>query len=442
MSALFHHAGDASGGCQCCRSAPGGRPANLDLAPLPLVAGAAPLSRYTVADWQQTNHDNLTASDRRRAAGAQARCEAQRAIRDADRTAAQAQRESTQRLAERAGAVGRWRHEVLHELELNAQETERLEEARRRAECLHGELAAPLRLAEDNRRARQLRMGVDLVHDPVEAGLERETGVLVGVRERLCRTLDHVSGSLQELREARRRLERDAADKFAALHLDRHAHGLGNASPGTALYPGIERWDRTQSTPDSWEEHTRRLVQQSQTARANSGSVRAEVESVTHGAVSEHWQAWTATNQALASRAQQTQEARNRIQQELSRLTQEIAEQERHRAALRRALAAQAPHLRVAHTRLERRTHRPGLELCRDAAVERLQGEVCEIGDSVQLLQRQLAEVESALAGLLRQKATMEDELRVKANSLLIDRDQVLGSRRAFPVTSIVTKCL
>ncbi|XP_043211043.1 tektin-3-like [Amphibalanus amphitrite] len=442
MSALFHHTSDVTGGCQCCRSAGGGRPANLDFPSLPLVAGTAPLSQYTVADWHQTNHDNLTTCDRQRAAGAQARCAAQRAIRDADRAAAQAQRESTQRLAERAGAVGRWRHEVLHELELNSQETERLEEARRRAECLHNELAAPLRLAEDNRRARQLRTGPDLVHDPVEAGLEREAGVLVAMRERLCRTLDHVSGSLQELRETRRQLERDASDKFAALHLDRNAHGLGNASPGTALYPGIERWDRTQSNPDSWEEHTRRLVQQSQTARANSAAVRAEVESVTHGAVSEHWQAWTSTNQALAARAQQTQEARNRIQQELSRLTQEIAEQERHRAALRRALAAQTPHLRVAHTRLERRTHRPGLELCRDPAMDRLQGEVREIGDSVHVLQRQLSELETALAGLLQQKAKMEDELRVKANSLLIDRDQVLGSRRAFPVTSIVTKCL
>ncbi|XP_037077018.1 tektin-3-like, partial [Pollicipes pollicipes] len=350
--------------------------------------------------------------------------------------------ESTQRLAERVGDVGRWRHEVLHELEQNAAETERLEEARRRAECLHGELQAPLRLVQENRRARQLRTGADLVHDPVEVGLEREAGVVAGVRERLCRTLDHVNSTLHELRDARQRLERDALDKHAALSIDRHAHGLSNSSPGIALYPGVERWDRTQSTPDSWADSTLRLVQRSQSARAASASLRAEVEAGNHAAVSEHWQAWSGTNQALAARSQQTQEARNRIQQELTRLVHEIAEQERHRLALRRALDAQLPPLKVAHTRLERRTHRPGLELCRDGAMLRLQSEVHEIGGSVQQLQRQLDEVERALAELLQQKAKMEEELRVKANSLLIDRDQVLGSRRAFPVTSLVTKCL
>ena len=50
----------------------------------------------------------------------------------------------------------------------------------------------------------------------------------------------------------------------------------------------------------------------------------------------------------------------------------------------------------VSQTRLEARTHRPDVELCRDPVYHRLVEEVGQIQESVDLLHRKLGEAESA----------------------------------------------
>ncbi|XP_037069912.1 tektin-3-like [Pollicipes pollicipes] len=399
-------------------------------------------SKYTVSDWQQTNFDNLNTSEGKRVVGEQVRSDSLRIMRDTDCVVTYGQKESTQRLGERIGDVNYWRHEVVHELEMNVAETEKLEETKRQAECLLREVENPLRIVQECLYARQQRMGIDQVHDDVEVGLNREIDVIKSIQERLCRLLERIAQALKELADARQCLERDSLDKFSALHIDRYAHGLNNTSPGIALYPGIEKSDRTMSTPESWIDYTIRLVQRSQNARAESSRLRAEAKNLINTSINELWQAWNNTNQALKQRVQQTQDAKNKIQVELSRLIQEIADQEKYRQALQKALADKCPPLKVAHTRLERRTHRPCMELCRDNAMLRLQSEVGDIYGSIEQLKQKLADTEAAIAALLEQKHDMEDELRIKANTLLIDRERVLGSRRAFPIGSLITKCI
>ena len=398
-------------------------------------------SKYSMADWQQTNFDNLNNSEGDRNVGEHVRCDALRTMRNTDCLTTSGQRGSTQRLGERQSDVSYWRNEVLHELETNVVETQKMDETKRQVECLNRELENPLKIDQESLYAREQRMGIDLVHDCVEIGLNREVEVIKSFQERMCRLLQQVAQTLQELLDARNCLERDALDKFATLNLDKYVHGLNNSSPGVALYPGIEQWDKTMSTPESWLDFTVRLVQRSQNARAESSRLRAEAESVTSASVGELWQAWNSTNEALAQRIQQTTDMKHRIQAELSRLTQELADQQSHRQALQKALGDKCPPLKVAHTRLERRTHRPCMELCRDQAMVRLQGEVLDLYGSIDQLKRKLAAVEASIAALLRRRNSMEDELQVKTNSLLIDRERVLGARRAFPITAVVTKC-
>ena len=52
--------------------------------------------------------------------------------------------------------------------------------------------------------------------------------------------------------------------------------------------------------------------------------------------------------------------------------------------------------LRAWHARLEARTHRPDVEMCRDPVYHRLVEEVGQIQESVDLLHRKLGEAESA----------------------------------------------
>ena len=57
---------------------------------------------------------------------------------------------------------------------------------------------------------------------------------------------------------------------------------------------------------------------------------------------------------------------------------------------LEEALAGKVPPMMVAHTRLESRTYRPNVELCRDQPQYGMVEEVAKITDSMQTLKDQL----------------------------------------------------
>ena len=62
---------------------------------------------------------------------------------------------------------------------------------------------------------------------------------------------------------------------------------------------------------------------------------------------------------------------------------EEIASQEKNITALEKAILDQEGPAKLAHTRLEARTHRPNVELCRDGVQYRLLKEVGDIAHNV-----------------------------------------------------------
>ena len=73
---------------------------------------------------------------------------------------------------------------------------------------------------------------------------------------------------------------------------------------------------------------------------------------------------------------QEQTDAHNKLQSHLSKTMQEIYDQEKHIEAIKKALRDKEAPLKVAQTRLEARTHRPDVELCRDPPYLRLVQEV------------------------------------------------------------------
>lgn len=65
----------------------------------------------------------------------------------------------------------------------------------------------------------------------------------------------------------------------------------------------------------------------------------------------------------------------------------------------------------------------------------RLVEEVGEITGTVDSLQAKLRMAENSLQELLRTKASLEQDLSVKNNSLFIDREKCLGMRKTFPMS-------
>ena len=73
--------------------------------------------------------------------------------------------------------------------------------------------------------------------------------------------------------------------------------------------------------------------------------------------------------------------------------------------------------------------------MCHSSCFCRLVEEVYEINETVESLKAKLREAENALQHLLRTKASLEQDLSIKNNSLFIDREKCMGMRKTFPMS-------
>ena len=97
------------------------------------------------------------------------------------------------------------------------------------------------------------------------------------------------------------------------------------------------------------------------------------------------------------------------------------------------------PPLKVAQSRLKKRLRRPDVELCNDEPHQHLTMQVKELQDSIRLLENKLAESNNALAELMKNKERLEQNIKVKKNSLLIDQQKCITMRRHFPFIIVST---
>lgn len=169
------------------------------------------------------------------------------------------------------------------------------------------------------------------------------------------------------------------------------------------------------------------------------------------------WETWTNTNNALTRRTSELLEAKNQLQQHLHKVIanykidhfrqlkksfnfqvqQEIFDVEKNIEILRKSIADKSYALKVAHTRLEARLHRPEIELCRDYAHVSLQREIEDINRQVEKMHKMLKELECQHQRLLRTRNGLEHDLALKIDTMYIDKEKVCGLRRAYPVNAL-----
>lgn len=192
------------------------------------------------------------------------------------------------------------------------------------------------------------------------------------------------------------------------------------------------------SNAETWSENSNRRVQMSQAERSKSAQMRSDIENLINSCALEVWDSWSNTNNALARRAAEMLEAKGKLQLHLHKIQQEIFDVEKNIELIRKGILDKSNPLKVAHTRLEARSHRLDIELCRDYAQDSLIKEVGVITDSVEVLHRKLQELEAQHQQLLKTRSNLETELLNKVNSLFIDREKCMGMRRSFPITATI----
>ena len=112
----------------------------------------------------------------------------------------------------------------------------------------------------------------------------------------------------------------------------------------------------------------------------------------------------------------------------------QIQEMEDNVERLTKNIADKEAPMKLAHTRLENRSNRPNVELCRDKVQYRLVEEVSEINNSVANLSERLTQSQASLKGLIRRQLELEEDIDIKANTLFIDETECMGMRKSISI--------
>ncbi|XP_074081274.1 tektin-3 [Macrotis lagotis] len=403
---------------------------------LPFVSNRTALfTRYTPDDWYRSNLVNFKESESSRHNAERLRVDTSRMLQDKEHQVRITQSDTTKNIGERVNDIGFWKSELIHELDEMIGETNALTDVKKRMERALIETEAPLQVAQECLYHREKRMGIDLVHDDVEKQLLTEVDVIKSCQERMRLYLDKAIAQLAANRATQHELEKDLSDKQTAFRIDDKCHHLRNTSDGISFYRGVERFDTTISVPESWAKFTDDNILSSQSERAASAKLRNDIENLLVVTANEMWNQFNTVNIAFTNRISETGEAKNKIHMHLAKILQEIFQSEMAIEGIRKAIREKGAPLKVAQTRLDERTRRPNVELCRDTAQLRLVNEVNEIDDTIQSLQQRLRDAEDTFEAMAHSKSTLEHDLAVKSNSLFIDQEKCMGMRKSYPST-------
>uniref|UniRef100_A0A673K5C0 Tektin n=1 Tax=Sinocyclocheilus rhinocerous TaxID=307959 RepID=A0A673K5C0_9TELE len=382
-------------------------------------------TRYMPEDWFKSNRSNYRESESSRNSAERLRRDTIRMIQDKDQMTRRTQDTTSKNIGERLNDISFWRSELNHEIDNMVTEISALTDVKRRLERALAETEGPL---QECLFHREKRMSIDLVHDDVEKDL-----IKVSISEAVHVILFIII--LRSNRAAQHELERDLSDKVTAQRIDDRCHHLRNTSDGISYYRGIDRMDPSISLPDSWSKFTDDNILHSQSERAASHKLRDEIEILLNATSNEMWDQFNSVNVSFTNRIAEMADTKNNLQTHLAKTLQEIFQTEMLIEALKKAIRDKENPLKVAQTRLEERSRRPNVELCRDNPHHRLVTEVREIEDTIHKLRERLMEAENTLQTLVKTKVALEHDLSIKANSLFLDQEKCMGTRKSFPST-------
>lgn len=241
----------------------------------------------------------------------------------------------------------------------------------------------PLRINQLCLAYREKRVGIDLVHDEVEQELIKEAEIIRGAMALLTRTLEETSEQIRLNRSAKYNLEKDVRDKFVALTIDDICFSLNNNSPDIRYSENVVRIEPNSVSLEEWLDFSNTNVEKADKQRNNSLTLKALVDRILTQTASDLRKQCDVVDTAFKNGLKETKDARDKLADHLAKVMEEIASQEKNITVLEKAILDQEGPAKVAHTRLETRTHRPNVELCRDVAQYRLIKEVDEITHNI-----------------------------------------------------------
>uniref|UniRef100_A0A0X3PMV0 Tektin n=1 Tax=Schistocephalus solidus TaxID=70667 RepID=A0A0X3PMV0_SCHSO len=270
---------------------------------------------------------------------------------------------------------------------------------------------------------RDRRRGVDFNEDKPEYELKAEQELLAKCKKRLQQKVDEAYDQLLLLQEVRQQVLKDLQDKNETIDIDIEQYKLVPSCPGVSYKVNPTRVPKGTTTLKQWEDFTRYNWQRTEAEIGASERLREAIFYVMHQTENELEAQARATDFALRKRSHEDKAALDELNWQRKQTEDEIAEMLNDLEKLEQELMDQIPPTKVAQTRLERRTYRPGVDLCRDGPQYGLTDEVKQLESTRQALLMKQHEARHQLDALERQLNRLKDDIALKERSLRLDSD-------------------
>ena len=155
---------------------------------------------------------------------------------------------------------------------------------------------------------------------------------------------------------------------------------------GKALY------NVSESLPGDWQTFTDNNIRLAEQEREASIRLRGIIGSTLSNTSQDLREQADRVQESLTNRVAETEEATRKLETNLKKTVDEIAQVESMIRNLKDAIWDKDAPNKVAQTRLTNRHQRPNIELCRDEPAHRLVEEVVEIEDTVRNLEKKVGE--------------------------------------------------
>merc|ERR1719171_324601 len=378
---------------------------------------------HTPSEWHSSNQTNYLRAEQERTHGELIRDESKRLIDETEITTQKTQSDVNKKIDQRLDDISFWKNELCRQHKETEDEIQRMLSHKERLERALAATQLPLRIATDCIRNRENRVAIDLVHDDVEIQLLKEVEVIRGVQALLNKTLGKATEQVRLLRSANYHLNKDTTDKMAALRIDGVCSEITNETTHKYYAENCTKVSENSATPQQWECFSNKNVVKAEDERNRSITMRSMIDEILEETYQDQEKQHKCVNLAFHKRIEETETAKNRLENHLSKVDKEISEMQENIQSLKRSIYNKSSPMQVPHTRLDTRAQRPNMELCSDHVEEKLISEVHEISHNILKLTKMLENSDESLRDLKRQKLNLEEDIEVKTTTLQVDRD-------------------
>ncbi|XP_032733138.1 tektin-2 [Lontra canadensis] len=392
-----------------------------------------PSQRFRLPDWHINSHLLSTNAERQRDASHQIRQEARVLRNETNNQTIWDEHDNRTRLAERIDTVNRWK-EMLDKCltELDA-EIDALTQMKESAEQNLQAKNLPLDVAIECLTLRDSRRDIDVVKDPVEEELHKEVEVIDATKKALQQKISQAFEKLCLLQEVRQQLSSDHRDKMETLDIDRGCLSLNLKSPNISLKVNPTRVPNGSSTLQQWDDFSQFNKSRAEAEMKGAIELREAIALTIAETNNELEAQRVATEFAFRKRLREMEKLYSELRWQEKNTLEEIAEMQEDIRHLEEDLRRKLQNLKLCHTRLESRTYRPNVELCRDQAQYGLTDEVHQLEATITALKQKLAQAQDALDALYKHLARLQADIDCKANSMLLDT-KCMDTRRKLTV--------